>query len=106
MAKARKIVTRFRERNQHDEPLTQCSCVGLWGGGSGRGFCSQPRYYDPETAVIGPYCYYHTKVQKGMLKPQETYSEPIPGMPDGVGCYPIWPLPANGYVATDLALIS
>lgn len=56
----------------------RCHALGL-GLGSKKGDCVQFR-------VDGSYyCYYHDKVQRGVLEPEHHL-------------YPVWPLPSKGYV--------
>lgn len=67
----------------------RCHAIGLE-----KGDCRQARTPD------SLYCYYHDKLQRGVLDPSVPTPEDLavgdnrPGM----ALYPVWPLPAGGYV--------
>lgn len=71
----------------------RCRAIGLH-----RGDCSQPKL--PGKA----YCYYHDKLFEGLMMPSEE-NQSVPG-PVGIDAYPVWPLPANGYILATPARVA
>lgn len=69
----------------------RCHAIGL-----PTGDCRQAKEPDSE------YCYYHDKLQLGLMEPSvptaQSWGPAWTHDLDGIALYPVWPLPAEGYV--------
>lgn len=71
----------------------RCWATGLGVAGSA---CQQERWTDSN------YCYYHDKLQRELTAPCPSMVDDEGNSFSGIDQYPVWPLPAEGYVIPSL----